>query len=149
MKPFKFSLNRIRNYKDQVLDKEKKILGSLNKKRDEISSKLAALEAFRDEKSSQILQKQLEGVSMFELVSMNYLLENTRKQIEILRIELQRAEEIAEAQRKVVVAIYQEKTGMDKLEEKQLEEYRLLESKEFEGEIMQAITNDMARKNTA
>ena len=39
------------------------------------------------------------------------------------------------------IAIYQEKTGMDKLEEKQTEEYRLLEAKTLEGELMQAITN--------
>ena len=44
----------------------------------------------------------------------------------------------------MVLAIYQEKTGMDKLEERQLEEYRLLEAKENENDIMQVISNKMA-----
>ena len=149
MKQFEFSLERIRNYKMQVLEKEKKILAGLKLKRDEIAEKIVSMEKFRDEKTSQVQQKQIEGVSMRELVSLNYLIDNTRKQIQVLQIELYKAEEIVEAQRKVVLSIYQEKTGMDKLEEKQTEEYRLLEAKAFESEIMQAITNTMMRKSPA
>ena len=62
----------------------------------------------------------------------------------MLNIQLNKAEEELEAQRQVVLAIYQEKTGMDKLEERQLEEYRLLEAKENENDIMQVISNKMA-----
>ena len=149
MKQFEFSLERIRNYKMQMLEKEKKTLASLKLKRDEIAQKICSMENFRDENTLQVQQKQIEGVSMSELVSLNFLIDNTRKQIQVLQLELYRAEELVEAQRKVVIAIYQEKTGMDKLEEKQAEEYRLLEAKTVEGEIMQAISNSMARKDTA
>ena len=149
MKQYEFSLERIRNYKIQILDKEKKILGNLNRKRDDIAEKICSLEKFKEEKTEQVLYKQIEGVSMMELSSLNYLLESTRKQIESLLMELERAEEIAEAQRKVVISIYQEKTGMDKLEEKQLEEYRLLEAKALENEVMQGINNSMAKRITA
>lgn len=149
MKQFEFSLERIRNYKVQVLEKEKKTLGFLKLRRDEIAEKICSMESFRDEKTMQVQQKQIEGVSMRELVSLNYLIEGTRKQIQVLQVELYKAEEIVEAQRKIVLSIYQEKTGMDKLEEKQTEEYRLLEAKAFEGEIMQAISNTMMRKTSA
>jgi flagellar FliJ protein len=149
VKPFHFSLERIRNYKAQVLDKEKKVLGVLLRKRDEIAACLRAAERFRDEQHETLQSKQLKGVSMVELNTHNYLLESTRRHIETLQLELQRAEEVAEAQRKIVVALYQEKTGMDKLEEKQREEYQLLEAKVLEGEIMQAITNTLVRKSSA
>ncbi|MFB0921273.1 MAG: flagellar FliJ family protein [Oscillospiraceae bacterium] len=149
MKQYEFSLERIRSYKMQILDKEKKILGNLNRRRDDIAEKIRVLDKFVKEKNAEMSLKQAEGVSMMELVSLNYLIENTRKQIEALQIELERAEEIAEAQRKVVLSIYQEKTGMDKLEEKQLEEYRLLEARALESEVMQGINNSMARKVTA
>lgn len=149
MKQFTFTLERLRNYKMQILDKEKKILGNLSRKRDDIAEKIRTLEAFKDQQTALVLQKQIDGVSMGELMSLNYLIESTRQQIEALQIELNRAEEIVEAQRKVVISIYQEKTGMDKLEEKQAEEYRLLEAKVLESEIMQAITNNMARKTSA
>ena len=131
MKAFRFSLDRVREFKSQILDKEKKTLGVLLKNRDDI--------LYREAEN-----KQTEGISAIELNSYNYLLENARTQLEMLNIQLNKAEEELEAQRQVVLAIYQEKTGMDKLEERQLEEYRLLEAKENENDIMQVISNKMA-----
>lgn len=147
MKSFEFSMERIRNYKTQVLEKEKKVLSVLLRKREEIVEKINSTERFRTEKLTQVADKQSEGVSMGELLSLSFLIENSRKQIEALYIELQKAEEVIDAQREVVVAIYQDKTGMDKLEEKQVEEYRLLEAKVAEGELMQVISNQMARRS--
>jgi len=148
LKSFEFSLERIRNYKTQILEKEKKVLSILIRKRDEIIEKIDSIENFRTEKLAQVAEKQSEGVSMGEILSLSFLIENSRKQIEALYIELQKAEEVIEAQREVVIAIYQDKTGMDKLEEKQVEEYRLLEAKDVESEIMQVISNQMARRST-
>jgi len=148
LKSFEFSLERIRNYKTQVLEKEKKVLSVLIRKRDEIIEKLNSIEDFRTEKLAQVADKQSQGVSMGEILSLSFLIENSRKQIEALYIELQKAEEIIEAQREVVISIYQDKTGMDKLEEKQVEEYRLLEAKDAESELMQVISNQMARRST-
>jgi len=148
VKSFEFSMERIRNYKTQVLEKEKKVLSVLLRKREEIIEKINSTERFRAEKLTQVADKQSEGVSMGELLSLSFLIENSRKQIEALYIELQKAEEVIDAQREVVVAIYQDKTGMDKLEEKQVEEYRLLEAKVAEGELMQVISNQMARRST-
>jgi len=144
---FKFSLNRIRNYKSQVLDKEKKVLGILQRKREEIIDKIKSLERYRDDKIDELSLKQQKGASMSELSSYNYLIENARVQIRAALIELQRTEEEIEAQRQVVISVYQEKTGMDKLEEKQAEEYRMLEAKNKENEIMQVISNRMADKS--
>ena len=144
MKAFRFSLDRVREFKSQILDKEKKTLGVLLKNRDDILLKIADIEQRRLALSREAENKQIEGISAIELNSYNYLLENARTQLEMLNIQLNKAEEELEAQRQVVLAIYQEKTGMDKLEERQLEEYRLLEAKENENDIMQVISNKMA-----
>ncbi|MBS7402759.1 MAG: flagellar export protein FliJ [Oscillospiraceae bacterium] len=144
MKAFRFSLDRVREFKSQILDKEKKTLGVLLKNRDDILLKIAEIEQRRLALSREAENKQIEGISAIELNSYNYLLENARTQLEMLNIQLNKAEEELEAQRQVVLAIYQEKTGMDKLEERQLEEYRLLEAKENENDIMQVISNKMA-----
>ena len=143
MKAFRFSLDRVREFKSQILDKEKKTLGVLLKNRDDILLKIAEIEQRRLALSREAENKQIEGISAIELNSYNYLLENARTQLEMLNIQLNKAEEELEAQRQVVLAIYQEKTGMDKLEERQLEEYRLLEAKENENDIMQVISNKM------
>lgn len=147
MEAFKFSLNRVRNYKSQVLDKEKKVLGTLQRKRDEILEKVETLEKYRDDKIAELSFKQQKGATMSELLSFNYLIENARLQIQAALLELYKAEEEVEAQRQVVITVYQEKTGMDKLEEKQVEEYRLLEAKSAENEIMQVISNRIADKS--
>lgn len=144
MKAFRFSLDRVREFKSQILDKEKKTLGVLLKNRDDILLKIAEIEQRRLALYREAENKQTEGISAIELNSYNYLLENARTQLEMLNIQLNKAEEELEAQRQVVLAIYQEKTGMDKLEERQLEEYRLLEAKENENDIMQVISNKMA-----
>ena len=144
MKAFRFSLDRVREFKSHILDKEKKTLGVLLKNRDDILLKIAEIEQRRLALYREAENKQIEGISAIELNSYNYLLENARTQLEMLNIQLNKAEEELEAQRQVVLAIYQEKTGMDKLEERQLEEYRLLAAKQNENDIMQVISNKMA-----
>ena len=144
MEAFKFSLNRVRNYKSQVLDKEKKVLGALQHARDEIQEKIDSLETYRVQKATELVNKQSAGATLNELRQLDYLIESARDQILAAREELQKAEAAVEAQRQVVLSIYQEKTGMDKLEEKQAEEYRVQEAKATENEIMQVISNKLA-----
>ena len=149
MKAFKFSLKRVQTYKGQILDKEKRTLGIFIRQRDEIIDKIRILEHFRDTKAAEAFEKQREGVGVQELLSFSYLIENARAQLKMARIELQRAEETVENQRRVVVAAYQEKTGMDRLEEKQEEEHRLLAAKFEENEVMQVISNKWADRTGA
>ena len=144
METFKFSLNRVRNYKSQVLDKEKKVLGALQRQRNDMLESIDALEHFRAQKAAEIVEKQKKGATMNELMQYDFLIENARGQIMAAREELKKLEAAVEAQRQIVLSIYQEKTGMDKLEEKQAEEYRVLEAKATENEIMQVISNKLA-----
>jgi flagellar export protein FliJ len=146
VRSFHFKLDRVRNYKTQVLDKEKKILGALQRKRTEIIIKINETENFKAKTAATAQEKQVKGISMVEMNSYSYLIENARQQIKVLYEQLKKAEEEIEIQRKVVVTIYQEKTGMDKLEEKLYEEYLLLEAKEQENEVMQVISNKLADK---
>ena len=144
MQAFKFSLNRVRNYKSQVLDKEKKVLGALLHQRDEIQDQINALEAYRAEKAAELVEKQQTGATMIELKQLDLYIESARNQLDAARQELQKAEAAVEEQRQLVISIYQEKTGMDKLEEKQAEEYRTLLAKANENELMQVISNKLA-----
>gem|GEM_PF-1669637 len=146
METFKFSLDRVRNFKGQVLDREKKFLGELQRRRNEIADRIFALEEYRDETILILRSKQEKGATMGELSSLGYLIDNARMQIKAALIELDEADEGIEKQREIVVEVYQEKTGMDKLEEKQEEEYRLLEAKSAEIEIMQVCSNRAADK---
>lgn len=144
MEAFRFSLNRVRNYKSQMLDREKKILGALQHQRDEILDQISALERYRAGKAAELVEKQQTGAAMLELKQLDLYIESARNQIKAAREELKKAEAAVEEQRQVVLSIYQEKTGMDKLEEKQAEEYRVLLAKANENELMQVISNKLA-----
>ena len=75
-------------------------------------------------------------------------MENTAKQLEELNIELKKAEEEVQKQREIVISASQEVSGLDKLEEKQLEEYRHEVNKENETEINEQITSKLVRKDS-
>ena len=84
------------------------------------------------------------GLMASDLMLYKFHSENTRLQLNNLYEELRRAEARIEAQIKVVVAASQEVSGLDKLEEKQLEEYKYLEAKELQEEILEMV----AKKST-
>jgi flagellar FliJ protein len=69
-------------------------------------------------------------------------------QLNNLYEELQRAEARVDAQIKVVVSASQEVSGLDKLEEKQLEEYRYLEAKEMQEEILEMVAKKSAEEDS-
>lgn len=144
-KAFRFSLDRMRGYKIQVLNTEKNILFNLQLIRDNIANKIDEIERFREERNREFHAKS--SISAVELTGHNYYMDNTAKQLEELEKELKKAEEEVQKQREIVIAASQEVSGLDKLEEKQLAEYRLAEQKETAAEINEHITSKMARED--
>lgn len=148
MQAFVFSLARMRGYKEQLLDKEKNTLARLHRKRDEIQLEIEQLERCRAEQSAQMQAKQRAGMDAAGLSSYRFLMENSRLQLEDLRASLVRAQAEAQGQLKIVIAASQELSALDKLEEKQREEYRLLEKKESEEAVLEYVTGTLARQNS-
>lgn len=144
MENYSFALNKVRNYKSQVLDGEKRKLFTLQQKRDEIAGRIEELERYRSGKRSELDTRQRYGALMKELIACSILIENARRQKEALVPELTRAEREVENQRQVVLSVYQEKTGMDKLEQKQIAEFRNLEAKSYNNDMLQLISNRLS-----
>ena len=149
MKPFIFSLERMRSYKTQLLNKEKSTLARLKKEKDELDRKIAALDVFRRKEYDSFIEKQQHGVTATDLSSHNFIMDNTRHQQEELARLLIKAKEAVATQLKVVIAISQELSGLDKLEEKQREEYRMEESHANELEIAETISSKLIRSRQA
>lgn len=143
MKSFEFSLERMRNYKDQVLEKEKTSLRQLQTKKNKIETDIEDLENYRKVKESEFRKEQEIGVTPDRFLSFKFYMENTRHQLDSLYEELVVTEAKVEEQIKVVVKASQEVSGLDKLEEKQLEEYRYLETKENEVQILELVSTKM------
>lgn len=139
MKRFEFSLGTMLSYKDALLDKEKNILL-------QIRARLVAVEQRMERCRSQILtmdnemkEKAQQGTTVLELKIFEFHLTNSRNLLNQLEAERKKIAAEVERQRTVVLGLSQEVSGLDKLKEKQLEEYRYDVQKEEElriGEIV-------------
>ena len=81
-----------------------------------------------------------------EIISFNYLLENTMLQIDGLKLELVKTEQEVAHQLRVVIAISKEIASLEKLKEKQKEAYSKQELKETELQNLEHITISLGKK---
>ena len=144
MKPFVFSLERMRDYKTQVLESEKNTLMALLAKLREIEEKIKTCQSFRQQKRDELQAKQVVGMNMKEMEEYKYYLDNMGRQLESLEIDRERAAMEVERQRRIVIKADQDVTSLDKLEEKQLDEYRVLETRHNEVLIQEHVINQIA-----
>lgn len=146
MKKFRFTLDRLKDYKEQVFDEEKNRLAQLRMELGRIEDRIAALQRAFAACAQEMQQRQQEGIRMFQLQSYNLRLEHIRHQLETLEGERRRAEQAVQRQVQVVVAASQEVEGLEKLEEKQVEEYNYQLMKENELIISEFISQKLARE---
>lgn len=144
MKSFVFSLGRVRDYKEQLLDGEKTRLAALRRRREEIARRLTELLDYIAEKNGQLQSLQNEGAYVCELTSLCYIIENAKRQKQAAESALKKATEAVETQRQKVIGLSQELSGFDKLKEKKYEEHRYLESKESRELVLEHLTTQIA-----
>ena len=141
MKKFKFTLGRMLDYKDQLLDEEKNKLALLRKKKQEIDDHIESLLRELDKISVTMRQEQERGITAFQLLSYESQRTNIRRQIEQLKKEQELAKLEVKRQVQVVVQATQEVSKLDKLQDKQLEEYRKMVMKAEELEIEEFVSS--------
>ena len=141
MKKFKFTLGRMLDYKDQLLDEEKNKLALLRKKKQEIDDHIESLLRELDKITVTMRQEQERGITAFQLLSYESQRTNIRRQIEQLKKEQALAKLEVKRQVQVVVQATQEVSKLDKLQDKQLEEYRKMVMKAEELEIEEFVSS--------
>ena len=122
------------------------MLAHLNKTKADIETHIVEIEQYRLNQQLEMQERQARGVNAKELVSFNFMLGNTKHQIDGLRLELIKAEEKIIAQREIVIAASQEISGLEKLEEKQHEEYNKQVAKEEELQMLEYVITSLVRK---
>ena len=143
MKSFVFSLERMRDYRNQVLDTEKNTLMALHKRLFAVEEKIRQCREFRQYKREEMQWKQQQGSTMRELEEYKFYLENMRMQLDALEEERIQAALEVERQRKVVIKASQDVSSLDKLEEKQLEDYHYLEARDNEKNIQEHVITQL------
>lgn len=141
MKKFKFTLGRMLDYKDQLLDEEKNKLALLRKKKQEIDDHIESLLRELDKISVTMRQEQERGITAFQLLSYESQRTNIRRQIEQLKKEQALAKLEVKRQVQAVVQATQEVSKLDKLQDKQLEEYKKMVMKAEELEIEEFVSS--------
>lgn len=147
MKKFAFSLQRLLNYKEQVLDVERATLADMNAV---LRGFIEELEAMREEyvrRSRQNAQKAAEGTTPADMeMRRNYLL-RLDGQIHDKTIQIEMQRRVVEKQTDKVRETNIEISTMEKLREKKLEEYNALDQKEQELFIDEFVNNARAQAN--
>ena len=145
MKKFEFSLRHMRDYRERLLDEEKGTLQRRKAERDQIENDIARLEGDFAALSRKMQEKAEKGTTVIELRKLSAQMDNVRLQIQDLEKALVKAEQRVEKQMDVVVEANKEVTKLDKLEEKQREEYSQQVSKGVEDRIDEFVSQNLTR----
>ena len=144
MKRFKFSLETVLNYKNQILDDLKRehrlILNEIAVKEAEIDG----LEQEWEEKSAEFNQKKKEGIAVPGALSYSTHLRVAQEHIKDEYKNLDEIKKREESKRTEVVSARIETSSLEKLKEKRLEEHAEQERKETENFIEEFVKSTRA-----
>ncbi|MCL2633523.1 MAG: flagellar FliJ family protein [Oscillospiraceae bacterium] len=146
MKKFKFSLDKLKKYKEQILEAEKNSLGILRKELNELNDELNALIKLIDLKSDELEYIMIKGITPSDLASRKRFITVKQQEAHEMRRLITLKEREIERQLNVVIEATKEVNTLEKLEERQLEEYRHKEMKEQELFIEEFVGNCEQRK---
>lgn len=144
MKKFRFSLETVLDYKQQVLDALQKEHGVIMAQVKEQEEYLAGLEADYRDMDAEFCQRKLEGIAILDAMRYEQYLRAMERQIQqaVYRLEELRRQE--EAKRLEVVAAKQDTSSIEKLKEKKLDSYNKAVQKSEEAMIDEFVSTTRA-----
>ncbi len=146
MKRFEFSLNKLKDYKEQVLDREKNSLAVLRRQQQELEEeKINTINTFTNS-CKEFDRKTLSGITVMQIQVYKSYHEALRLQIEEIQENIDRLEIRIQNQLRVVVERTKEVSTLDKLEDRQLEDYNYTASKTEEQFIAEYVLNSSYKK---
>lgn len=149
MKKFKFTLDKLLDYKGQVLDREKNDLAALNVQRAEAEEQKRSFQEQLKNTQDDFNTKAAKGVSPMEMAIFSYYHESLRTSIKETEKAIVRLENAVEKQTGVVVEASKDVKSLEKLEEKQLEAYRFKALKADEAFIEEYVNSAAVREALA
>ncbi|MCL1788729.1 MAG: flagellar export protein FliJ [Oscillospiraceae bacterium] len=145
MKKFKFSLDKLQNYKEQILESEKNALGILRSELRELNNELDGLINLINLKSDELEHMMIRSVTPTDFAANKRFITFKQQEVHALRRRIADKEEEISAQLNVVVESNKEVNTLEKLEERQLEEYNYAALKEEELFIDEFVSNQRIR----
>ena len=149
MKKFAFSLERMLNFQSQNLEKEMGILGRMTAERDALEAQKQDTAEKAAGVQADIARREAEGTTIFMLKACFSILESARNQLEEMEEELRLLQAGLERQRQIVTEASREVKKLEKLKEKQLEEYHRGEAKEQQETIAEHVAGNFVRRGAS
>ena len=135
MKKFRFSLETVLEYKQQVLDSLQAEHGAILAQVRQQEELIEELEAEYRHMSGEFNRRKLEGLSILDAIKYEQVLRAMEREIEEARERLRELQKQAEKKREQVVEAKKETSSIEKLREKKLEGYNKAVQKSEEAMI--------------
>lgn len=123
MKKFVFTLQKILNFREQILEKEKNTLSQINMDVKAAEKSILELTELLQKEEKEFKKKAVLGMESFEVSSYSFKHQSGVKKMEELLKQLERLKEKSQHQTLVVVEASKEVKKLEKLKEKQREQY--------------------------
>lgn len=149
MKRFEFRLEGMLNYQQQMLENEKNAMGRLIAEKNRMEQHKAVIR-----EQLEVYRRKLEkaghgGINIFDMKNYMAMIKNGTFQIEDIDRQLKILASEIEAQRQRVIAASQEVMKLEKLQEKELEEYRIAAAGEEQASVLEFISGRMVRRSVS
>lgn len=141
MKRFQFTLAKLLGYKQQVLDREKNSLAHLRRQQQQLADQKAELEQRLNISNSEFCIKSAKGMTVVQIAIFKDYLKSLCEQIKELEAAIEEFEQKIQKQLAVVIEATKEVSSLEKLEDKQLEEYNFKVQKADEKFIEEYVNN--------
>ena len=146
MKKFQFTMRKILDLKNNILEAEKNRLAQLQEAQRRIETEIAQLEQAMLDISQEMMDAQTKGVTVAELIAYNARRANIRMQLEELALRLTDAKKSVDHQMQIVVEASREVSKFEKVEERQYEVYREGEKKAENARVEELVANNVSRR---
>lgn len=141
MKKFRFTLEKLKDYREQVLQTEKNNLGKLRQELNEIYDEVDELKRVLSIKNDELIALYKKGAVSFEISVHKRFIISVQQEIKVKKQLAIIKEKEIEKQLIVVMEAAKDVKTLDNLEDKQLDEYKKQETKENELFIEEFVAN--------
>ncbi len=132
MKKFTFSLEKLMEYKEQLLNKEKTSLGLLRQQKHECEIQREEFLVSKHQKCLEYNKQMQQGLSPWKIAIHKNYIESIDQKIFNVQTKIHTFDSNIQKQLDVVINITKEINSIERLKEKQLDEYKKQESKQQE-----------------
>ncbi|MBS7369715.1 MAG: flagellar export protein FliJ [Oscillospiraceae bacterium] len=145
MKKFRFSLEKLKDFREQELDRQKNTLAALQAELRGVLDEIEELKKQLAVQDAELSKVSAAGASAYDIALRKRYIVTIQADIHLKEQQAARKQNDINRQLDVVVEATKDVRTMEKLEEKQLEEYKFLENKENEQFIEEFVSTQSAR----